>query len=145
MAKAKDFFSKAEGERIVAAIKAAELNTSGEIRVHLEEKAGKDPYERAQKVFDKLGMGKTEQRNGVLFYLATADKKFAVLGDKGIDDVVPDNFWNSTRDLMQEHFRNGRFVDGLTEGIDNAGEQLKKFFPYQSDDVNELDDEISYE
>lgn len=145
MAKAKEFFSKTEGESIVAAIKAAELNTSGEIRVHLEEKAGKDPYVRAQKVFDKLGMSKTEQRNGVLFYLATEDKKFAVLGDKGINEVVPDDFWDCTRDIMQGHFRNGRFVDGLTEGITNAGEQLKKFFPYQSDDVNELDDEISYQ
>lgn len=145
MSKAKDFFTLAEGESIVDAIKAAELNTSGEIRVHLEEKAGKDAYDRAKQVFDKLKMHQTEQRNGVLFYLATQDKKFAILGDKGIDDVVPEDFWNSTRDLMQEHFRNGRFVEGLTEGIASAGEQLKKYFPYQSDDVNELDDEISYQ
>lgn len=145
MAKAIDFFTKEEGEQIVSAIKEAEMNTSGEVRVHIEAKAGKDPYERAKKVFDKLGMSRTEQRNGVLFYLATEDKKFAILGDKGINDVVPNNFWNSTRDLMQDHFRHGRFVEGLTEGITNAGEQLKKFFPYQTDDVNELNDEISYE
>ena len=137
------FFTKEQEEKIVAAIQQAESVTSGEIRVHLETRSGKDPFKRAQQVFADLGMHKTDLRNGVLFYLATEDHKFTILGDQGIDKVVPDHFWEDVRDIMQAHFRAGRFEEGLSEGIAKAGEQLAKYFPVQDDDQNELSDEIT--
>ena len=144
MPKAKDFFTAGEQQQIVEAIKAAELNTSGEVRVHLEEKCKGNTLSRAKEVFEKLGMTNTELRNGVLIYLAVDDHKFAILGDKGINERVPVGFWDSVRDVMQDHFRHGRFLQGLCEGIDQAGHELKEFFPFKGDDVNELDDEISF-
>lgn len=137
------FFDEASEKRIVAAIQKAENLTSGEIRVHLERSSGKDPYERAQEVFGELHMHETDLRNGVLFYLAVEDHKFTILGDKGINESVPDHFWEDVRDILQGHFRSGRFEQGLIEGIEKAGEQLAKFFPVQDDDINELSDEIS--
>ncbi|CAI8261643.1 MAG: Uncharacterised protein [Flavobacteriia bacterium] len=137
------FFDPESEERVLSAIRQAEQNTSGEIRVHLERSSGKDPYKRAQQVFSRLGMHRTAERNGVLFYLATEDHKFTILGDKGIDQAVPDGFWNEIRDEMQRHFRLGEFEQGLSRGILMAGEQLAHFFPHSADDINELDDEIS--
>ncbi len=141
---AKDFLTKEQSDKIVAAIKQAELNTSGEIRVHLEGKCAIDLLDRATYWFEKLKMHKTEQRNGVLFYLAYTDKKFAILGDAGINSKVPSNFWDTIKSEMEARFREGDFVNGLANGILACGEQLKSHFPYQSDDVNELSDEISY-
>lgn len=141
---AKDFLTKEQSDKIVAAIKQAELNTSGEIRVHLEGKCAIDVLDRATYWFEKLKMHKTEQRNGVLFYLAYTDKKFAILGDAGINSKVPSNFWDTIKSEMEARFREGDFVNGLVNGILACGEQLKSHFPYQSDDVNELSDEISY-
>lgn len=141
---AKDFLTKEQSDKIVAAIKQAELNTSGEIRVHLEGKCAIDVLDRATYWFEKLKMHKTEQRNGVLFYLAYTDKKFAILGDAGINNKVPSNFWDTIKSEMEARFREGDFVNGLVNGILACGEQLKSHFPYQSDDVNELSDEISY-
>lgn len=138
------FFTKEEKEDIVLAIKSAELDTSGEIRVHVEEKCKGDVKDQAAYLFKKLEMHKTEQRNGVMFYVALKNRKFAILGDVGINSVVPDNFWDEIRDTMIEYFRENRFVDGLIDGITQAGKQLKKHFPYQRDDVNELPDEISF-
>jgi len=140
----KEFLTKEEQEDVTYAIKHAELDTSGEIRVHIEESCKGDPMDRAAYIFDKLNMQKTELRNGVLFYLAIKNRRFAILGDSGINQVVPENFWDDIRDKMLNHFRDGHFSDGLVEGITLAGEQLKKHFPYQSDDVNELSDEISF-
>jgi uncharacterized membrane protein len=140
----KTFFSEREKEQIVQAIKDAEFNTSGEVRIHLEAKCSEDPFVHGTKVFNQLEMYKTELRNGVLFYIAVKDKKFAIIGDKGIDKVVPDDFWDCTRDIMLEHFKKGEFATGLIQGIQRAGEKLKQFFPYQSDDINELSDEISF-
>lgn len=137
------FFSKDDEERIVAAIKTAENRTSGEIRVHLENHTDKPNLEHAKSVFKKVGMNKTALRNGVLFYLAVQDHKFSIIGDKGIDAVTPEDFWDHIRDLMQEHFRTGNFVEGLVQGINEAGIALKKFFPREDDDINELTDEIS--
>lgn len=140
------FFSEAEKEKIVAAIKQAELNTSGEIKVHVEEVCPEaDALERAKEVFLYLSLDRTAQRNGVLFYLAHGDRKFAVLGDTGIDKAVPANFWESTRDTIRQYFQQGSFSEGLQMGIREAGEQLKKYFPYQKDDVNEISDDISTE
>ena len=140
----KSIFSKETNAGIVSAIKEAEMNTSGEIRLHIEDKCKIDVLDQAAFIFKKLEMHKTDLRNGVLFYLAVSDRKFAILGDAGINAKVPDNFWDEIKDIMTIHFKNGEFVDGLTKGITMAGEQLKKHFPHQSDDVNELSDEISF-
>ncbi len=137
------FFSKKEKEQIVEAIRQAEKETSGEIRLHLEKKAGKDVFQRALEVFFKIGMHKTAQRNGVLIYFATGERKFAIIGDEGINKVVPENFWQDVVELMREHFRQGKFCEGVCRAIERIGEKLKAFFPYQSDDVNELSDDIS--
>ena len=142
--KAEELFSKSEEEQIIAAIKAAEKNTSGEIRVHIEASSkGKDPLERAVQVFQELEMHQTEARNGVLFYLAYEDHAFSIFGDQGINKKVPEEFWDSTRDQMQAAFKKLAFAEGLIAGITEAGEVLKAYFPYQSDDQNELDDSIS--
>lgn len=141
---AKDFFSNAEELQIMNAIREAESNTSGEIRVHIENKCKTEVLDRAAQVFDLLKMQKTALRNGVLFYLAIRDKKFAILGDVGINAKVPENFWDEIKELMLEYFKKGEFADGLAQGIIRAGEQLKEHFKHQDDDVNELSDEISY-
>lgn len=138
------FFSKQEQADIKSAIKEAELNTSGEIRVHIETKLKGDPLDRAAYLFERMGMHKTEERNGVLFYLAVESKKFAILGDAGINEKVPDYFWDNIRTEMEKCFKNGNFTQGLATGIVLAGEQLKKHFPYQPDDVNELSNDISF-
>lgn len=138
------FFKPEEEERIIAAIKAAERDTSGEIRVHLEANCKGTVMEEAQKVFRRLGMHKTEARNGVLIMLAPERKEFAILGDEGINKVVPENFWQEERDLMQEHFRHGAFADGICLAVGQVGEKLKAYFPYQQGDTNELPDDISY-
>ena len=143
MSKTEDFLSKAEEQEIVQAIVEAEKNTSGEIRVHIEEHTEKSPLERAQEVFFKLEMEKTKDRNGVLFYVCVADKKFAIIGDEGINNVVDANFWNSTKEVVIANFKENQFKKGLIDGILKAGEQLKNYFPYQSDDVDELSNEIS--
>lgn len=140
-----NFFTDSQKAEIVRAIQAAERNSSGEIRVHIEKVCStENALERAAEVFINLGMGNTAQQNGVLFYLSVDDRKFAVLGDKGIDKVVPENFWESTKTLLKNHFSQGLFTEGLIKGIQLAGEQLKHYFPYQSDDINELSDDISF-
>ena len=143
MSKTEDFLSKAEEQEIVQAIVEAEKNTSGEIRVHIEEHTEKSPLERAQEVFFELKMDETQDRNGVLFYVCVSDKKFAILGDKGINEAVESDFWDCTKDIVIANFKEGNFKKGLVEGILRAGERLKKYFPYQSDDTNELSNEIS--
>ena len=142
--KARNFFSQQEKDDIRQSIEQAELNTSGEIRVHIEDECDEDVLDRAAFIFGKLKMDKTEQRNGVLFYLALASKKFAILGDKGINAVVPEDFWDKIKDEMGEHFQQGEFAKGLATGIEKAGQSLKSHFPYQKDDVNELPDDISF-
>ncbi|MFU8842345.1 MAG: TPM domain-containing protein [Bacteroidales bacterium] len=142
---ARNFFTKQQKDDIKLAIKNAELDTSGEIRVHIEEKCPGDALDRASLIFDKLHMQNTELRNGVLFYLAVKNRKFAVLGDSGINRVVPENFWDEVRDVLLNHFRENHFTEGLVEGITLAGRQLKDHFPFHKDDVNELPDEISFD
>jgi len=143
MSKTEDFLSKAEEQEIVYAIVAAEKNTSGEIRVHIEEHSEKLPLERAQEVFFELNMNETKDKNGVLFYVCVADKKFAILGDKGINEVVEADFWDCTKEVVLSNFKEKNFKKGLVEGILRAGERLQKYFPYQSDDEDELSNEIS--
>lgn len=140
-------FSPAEQQRIVDAIQEAEKATSGEIRVHVEPHcAGADPVARAVEVFATLGMHQTKLQNGVLFYLAFTDRKFAVVGDKGIDAAVPKGFWEETKEVMRAQFAIGDYVSGLRQGITQAGQQLKQYFPYDgATDTNELPDDISFD
>src|SRR5690554_4993836 len=140
-----NIFTQDQKNEIINAIKEAELNTSGEIRVHIEKECPEDVLDRAAFIFEKLKMHKTKLRNGVLFYLAVKDRKFAILGDAGINARVPEGFWDEVKELMVAHFKNGELAKGLEEGIKMAGEQLKTYFPWQKDDVNELSDEISFE
>ncbi len=143
MSKVEAFLSTTEEQEIIEAIRTAELNTSGEIRVHIEKTSNDSIENRALEVFYTLKMDNTKAQNGVLIYVAVEDKNFAIYGDKGINDVVADNFWDSTKDTMQSHFKRGHFKQGLVDGILMAGEELKKHFPYQDDDTNELSNEIS--
>jgi uncharacterized membrane protein len=137
------FFRTREKKRIIAAIEQAEKLTSGEIRVHVESKAGDDVIRRAQEVFTSLGMAQTALHDGVLIYLAEKDRKFAIIGDSGINGVVPENFWDETKEKMQALFKERKFADGVCLGIELTGEHLVKYFPCQAGDVNELSNDIS--
>ncbi|MEO1011090.1 MAG: TPM domain-containing protein [Bacteroidota bacterium] len=143
MPKVEDFLTAEEEGEIVRAILEAERNTSGEIRVHIEAHTEMDYLDRAKEVFHQLKMDNTREANGVLLYIAVDDKKFAIYGDKGIDKVVPKDFWDSTRDSIQEAFRQGNFKQGIINGILEAGKELKSHFPWQRGDVNELSNEVS--
>ena len=138
------FFTAEQKKRILNAIQNAELDTSGEIRVHIEKSCAGDVLDRAAYIFGKLNMHKTELRNGVLFYLAYENRKFAFIGDKGIHAVVPEDFWEGLKMKALIRFREGDFTEGLVEAIAATGEKLKSFFPHKRDDVNELKDEISF-
>lgn len=138
------FFKPEEEERIVEAILQAERHTSGEIRVHLEADCKGEIMKVAEKTFLRLGMHDTKARNGVLIFLAPERKAFAIIGDKGINDVVPEHFWEQERDLMARHFKEGAFAEGICAAIEKVGEKLKNYFPFLDDDDNELPDEISY-
>ena len=142
--KSSQFFNEEQKKLITDAIKEAELNTSGEIRVHIESDCKEDVLDRASYIFKKLAIHKTELRNGVLFYLSIKDKKFAILGDAGINAVTPDNFWEEIKETVITHFKKSEFDIGLSTGIKMSGQALKEHFPYQKDDVNELSDEISF-
>ncbi|MBG6130118.1 putative membrane protein [Aquimarina sp. EL_43] len=143
MSKVEDFLTHDQEQQVVAAIRSAEKTTSGEIRVHLEKHTEIEILERATEVFHWLKMDNTIQRNGVLIYVAVEDRSFAIFGDKGINDVVEDDFWESTKDTILEQFKKGDFTQGLINGVLLAGEQLQKYFPWDHTDINELSDEIS--
>jgi uncharacterized membrane protein len=143
--KASSFFTKEQQAQILASVRESENATSGEIRVHLETSCPGDVLDRAAWIFKKLGMDKTADRNGVLFYLAVNDRKFAIIGDSGINAKVPVGFWDDIKELLQKNFKEGRFTEGLSEGIVQAGQQLKSHFPRSMADVNELSDEISFD
>ncbi len=138
------YFTEEDKLKIKNAIRVAETNTSGEIRVHVERFCKGSVLDNAAYVFGKLEMHKTKLRNGVLFFLAMEDKKFAILGDAGINNVVPENFWEEITSGVIQKMQEGKHAEAISEGIIKAGEQLKKHFPYQDDDVNELSDEISF-
>ena len=138
------YFSEKDKLQIENAIRAAEFQTSGEIRVHIEKHCKEEVLDRAAFLFEKLEMHKTELRNGVLFYLAIEDHMFAILGDAGINQKVPENFWEEIKKEMATYFKEENFTEGLTTGILKAGEALKHHFPWQTDDINELSDDISF-
>lgn len=143
MADVEAFLKPSEEQDIVESIRLAELNTSGEIRVHIEKTSKGDANLRALDVFHTLKMDNTKLQNAVLIYVAIEDKTFVIYGDKGINDVVPKDFWESTKDIIQSHFKAGNFKQGLIDGIKKSGEQLKQFFPYTDLDENELTNDIS--
>ncbi len=137
-------FTEEEQDKIAKAIDYAEKSTSGEIRVAIDKHCDGDPYQKATEYFAKLGMDKTALRNGILIYLAHLDKKFAIIGDAGIDSAVPDNFWETTKEVMKDHFKKGNIAEGLLDAIKMAGEKLSKYFPYRAGDINELPNDIVY-
>ena len=138
------FFTEEQQEAIKKAIVLAEAHTSGEIKVHIEPKCDGDVFARAAQVFERLAMHKTRLRNGVLFYLAYEDRRFAIFGDAGINAAVPDNFWDTIKVDMQVRFRGGHFTEGLVEGIKKAGISLAHHFPLEKGDINELPNDISF-
>ncbi|MDB5122940.1 MAG: hypothetical protein JWP94_1069 [Mucilaginibacter sp.] len=137
-------FNDDEQERIRKAIEGAEKHTSGQLRVCIEKTCSENVLDRAAKYFHQLDMHKTKLRNGVLIYVATADQKFAIIGDAGINKVVPENFWDDTKEDMLEHFKQGNIVEGIVTGLEIAGDHLQKFFPHESGDTNELPDDIAF-
>ncbi|MCE2741785.1 MAG: TPM domain-containing protein [Sphingobacteriales bacterium] len=141
---AKEYFSEKEQAQIIAAIQAAEKETSGEIRVHVEANTPLEPIDRAKTVFYELGMQHTAQKNAVLIYLATADQKLAIIGDEGIHEKVGDDFWQAEKELLVSHFKKNEYALGLSLAIEQVGDKLKMHFPYQKADVNELSDSISF-
>lgn len=143
MSEIKDFLTPEEEAQIVEAIVEAEKNTSGEIRVHIENHTDNPPFERAQEVFYALKMDNTRNRNGVLFYVGVQDHSFVILGDKGINDLVEKDFWDKTKDVVITHFKNTDYKQGLIEGITKAGVKLKGLFPVETSNKDELPNEIS--
>ena len=143
MAKIEDFLSEQDEEEIVLAIREAEKRTSGEIRVHIEKSSKGDIWSRAMEVFHLLKMDNTKENNGVLIYVAIEDRQFVIYGDKGINEVVPKDFWETTKDAIVSEFKKGKFKQGLLDGIHRAGHELKKHFPWKEGDENELSNKIS--
>lgn len=143
MSRVEDFLTAAEEQEIVDAILKAEKNTSGEIRVHIEAHTRLNHFDRAKEVFHILKMDNTKEENGVLLYVAVNDKKFAICGDKGIDKVVPDNFWETTKETIQDHFKKGNYKAGIVAGVLNAGKELEAHFPWHHGSTNELSNEVS--
>lgn len=135
--------SAEEEQEIVQAILEAEKNTSGEIRVHIEAHTRLDHFDRAKEVFHLLKMDNTKEENGVLIYVAVNDRKFVIYGDGGINKVVPKDFWNTTKDAIEAQFKQGYFKQGIIDGILKAGSELKSHFPWNSNDTNELSNEVS--
>ena len=139
----KDFFSQEQTQQILDTIQAAERKTSGEIRIHLENRCWGNPLKRAAFVFKKLQMHKTKQRNGVLIYIAIQSQKYAIVGDQGIHQKIDENFWNSTINKVQQFFRKGKMLDGICHAIDEIALKLERYFPIEENDKNELSNEIS--
>lgn len=144
MASAKTFFNEQEKSIVIDAIRQAESHTSGEIRVHIENFCFGNEVKRAQKLFDKLGMSATKERNGVLIYIAVGHRKVAIVGDKGIHEKLGSAYWQELVENLIRQFREGKKAEGLAASIIECGRQLSRFFPRQADDANELSDEISY-
>ena len=139
-----DQFSESDRLLIMEVIKEAEKNTSGEIRLFIEDECGENVLDRAAFIFTELEMNKTKEHNGVLFYLAIGSKHFAILGDKGINAKVDKDFWHAIKHEMQNYFTEGNFVKGLSIGIKMSGDALKTHFPHTKNDKNELSDEIIF-
>jgi uncharacterized membrane protein len=143
MSRVEKFLSEEEEQEIVQAIIKAERNTSGEIRVHIEAHTRLEHFDRAKEVFHLLKMDNTKDENGVLIYVAVNDRKFVIYGDKGIDEVTPEDFWETTRNAIQAQFKTGNYKGGVIDGVIASGQALEKHFPWKHDDTNELSNEVS--
>lgn len=139
-----DFLTESDELEIVQAITKAELNTSGEIRIHLENQSDLEAFKRATQVFQELNMANTQNRNGVLFYICAHPRSFVILGDQGIDALVKsENFWESTKQIVIDHFKQGNYKQGLIDGVTKAGKKLQDLFPANQINTNEISNEIS--
>ncbi len=138
------FLTKKQEKKIIKAIREAERSTSGEIRVHIDADSSQNHFETAVAVFNSLKMNETKNRNGVLFHVSPKDHNFTIIGDKGIDSVTSDDFWDEIKKIVLKKFRKGKYAKGLSKGIKMAGKALQTHFPYNDDDINELPDEISW-
>ncbi|HUP61588.1 MAG TPA: TPM domain-containing protein [Thermoanaerobaculia bacterium] len=143
--KHKEFVAAIDQQRIVDAISAAEQMTSGEIRVHIQPKSHGDIRKIAERTFERLGMTKTDLRNGVLLFIASEEQRFVILGDRGIDEKAPAGFWDEIAATLTARFQRGEFTDGIVEAIHSAGEELKHDFPRAESDLNELTNEVNIE
>jgi uncharacterized membrane protein len=141
----KSFLSPEEKHLIEEAVRAAENATSAEIRVVFARKLGEDALADAEQWFVRLGMEKTRERNGVLICLGVASKRFAIVGDEGIDRYMTDAGWQTVRDAMVNEFKADRFAEGIAYGVAEVGRVLSEHFPPREDDINELPDEIVIE
>jgi len=145
--KEKHPFTKEEQRIVVDAIREAEAKTSGEIRVFVEGRcAWPDPMDRASEVFFKLKMDKTQQRNGVLVYVALIDHKMALYGDEGIYKMTGGaEYWIKEIELMREYFVKDRIPEGIAQCVLDIGQSLVRYFPLDANtDKNELPDEIVF-
>jgi uncharacterized membrane protein len=141
----KRFMSAGDLDDVARAIADAERGTSAEIRVHLDHSCAGDPMARAIEVFERLGMHRTEERHGVLIYVAVADRKLAVIGDAGIHARVGEAYWRRLVEAMTDHLGAERPRDGFVHGVRELGEALGRHFPRRRGDVNELSDQVSIE
>lgn len=139
-----EFLTKTQEQQVIDAISRSEKQTSGEIRVHIEHNCKGDALERAAVIFHDLGMDETEQKNGVLIYIASEDHKAAVFAGKGIHRQVEEHYWNDVLQILLNHFKKGEFEEGIEDAVNEVGAKLKELYPFQRGDVNELSDEISY-
>ena len=131
--------------RVKKAIEEAEDQTSGEIMVSVAPFFWGSVEKAARLAFVRLGITRTQARNGVLFFIVPSRKKFVVIGDQGIHEKVGQDFWNDVASHLSRHFRSGDFTEGLIHGIAEVGRQLASHFPYnRSTDVNELSDDIDF-
>jgi uncharacterized membrane protein len=144
MALARSFFNESEQKMLVNAIAKAEMNTSGEIRLHLENFCVGNELSAARKIFTGLKMHQTAERNGVLIYIATVSHKIAIVGDEGIHQKLGAEYWEALVKKLIEQFRANKKAEALAECIIECGEQLGKYFPRKGDDKNELSNTISY-
>ena len=136
---------KINEQKIVESIQQAELLTSGEIRVYIAKKCKEEPLEKASKIFKKLKMHNTAQRNAVLILVCPTDKKAAIMGDKGIDSIIENDFWDSTLEELVNYCSNDLITEGICKAINRVGNLIKQKYPYQKGDINELDNEIILE
>ncbi len=139
-------FIPEQGQRLITrAITEAERRTSGELCVHVTPYCRGDVMERARHTFDQLQLYRTEHRNAVLIYVAFVDRRFAILGDRGIDERVPDGFWDDAAALLKRYLKAGLPVDGICRTVALLGEHLAAYFPAQRDDVNELSNDVTFD
>jgi uncharacterized membrane protein len=141
----RNFFSPEDAGEILSAIVATESRTSGQVRVRVEHKAGKDPLANARAAFEAMGLKANAGRSGVMFYISVEDRKFAVLGDEGISAKVPEDFWKNIKDAVITKFKQKQYAIGLAGGIALAGEKLAEHFPREEGAPGDLPDGISYE